>query len=112
MGKSQILKMGCGASNDPPPVATSSTPPAPQTGENLVTFRFVRHGESLWNALGKAQGQTDIELNDKGKRQAQNIARALAGYPCDAMISSSLKRASVTGRAIHANFPSVPFVEC
>ena len=31
--------------------------PGPQTGKNLVTFRFVRHGESIWNALGKAQGQ-------------------------------------------------------
>ena len=63
-----------------------------------VTFRFVRHGETFWNAEKRAQGQTDIELNEKGIKQAAKIAKAVHNYPCDAVMCSSLKRAAATGK--------------
>lgn len=39
---------------------------------------FVRHGETDWNAEGRLQGQRDIPINERGRRQAAEAARKLA----------------------------------
>ena len=62
-----------------------------------ITLLSYRVAETHSNPMA-ASSQTDIELNDKGKRQAKQIAQALKSYPCDAVLTSSLKRASETGR--------------
>lgn len=93
-----------------PAPAAAAPAPAAQTDPDKVTFRFVRHGETFWNAEKRAQGQTDIELNEKGIKQAAKIAKAVQNYPCDAVMCSSLKRAAATGKAIHEYFASKPFV--
>jgi len=54
---------------------------------------MVRHGETEWNATRRYQGQQDIELNDKGREQAQKIAARLAKLKFDLIYSSDLKRA-------------------
>src|SRR5580704_7422596 len=53
----------------------------------------VRHGETVFNAAGRIQGQTDSELSELGRRQCQLVAQALAGEPIEAIYSSPLKRA-------------------
>jgi len=66
----------------------------------LTTVLLVRHGETAWNAERRLQGHRDIALNAEGARQAAAVARALAGVPIDAVISSDLQRASQTAQAI------------
>ena len=40
---------------------------------------FVRHGQTDWNAEFRLQGQADTDLNDLGRRQADQNGRVLAG---------------------------------
>lgn len=57
---------------------------------NLV---LVRHGETEWNRNSRYQGVVDIELNKKGKTQAEHLYDYLKDEEFDAIYSSTLKRA-------------------
>ena len=61
---------------------------------------FVRHGQTEWNKIGRIQGQSDIELNNKGKEQAQIIKEKLQGIKFDKIFSSPLKRTIETAKII------------
>ncbi|MCL2346253.1 MAG: histidine phosphatase family protein [Desulfobulbus sp.] len=61
---------------------------------------FVRHGETEWNAVRRIQGQTDIDLNASGRRQAVAVGRWLAATDIAALYSSDLRRAWQTAEAI------------
>ncbi|MCB1979503.1 MAG: histidine phosphatase family protein [Burkholderiaceae bacterium] len=60
----------------------------------------VRHGETAWNVDTRIQGHQDIALNDTGRWQAAQVARALAGEEIAAVYASDLLRAHATGAAI------------
>ncbi|HAA94631.1 MAG: histidine phosphatase family protein [SAR202 cluster bacterium] len=64
----------------------------------MGTIFIVRHGETEWNALGRIQGHTDIELSDQGAEQARRLSQRLASVPIHAAYSSDLKRASQTAK--------------
>lgn len=53
----------------------------------------VRHGETVANAAGRIQGQTDSPLSEVGWQQCRAVAAALTGLPIDAVYTSPLKRA-------------------
>jgi len=55
-----------------------------------------RHGRTAWNDDRRFQGQTDIELDEHGRRQARRTARLLAALPPAALVSSDLVRAQST----------------
>ena len=62
---------------------------------------LIRHGETDWNQQFRMQGQSDIELNELGRRQAESLALALGEESLDAIYTSPLKRAIETARAIN-----------
>ena len=65
----------------------------------MLTF-IMRHGNTEWNAHGKVQGQTDIPLNDLGRKQARGNAELLRAFPEFASLKDELEiLASPLGRA-------------
>jgi 2,3-bisphosphoglycerate-dependent phosphoglycerate mutase len=68
-----------------------------------VELFLVRHGETLWNAERRFQGQTDIPLSPRGRAQAAAIAAALSSIPFSRAYASDLQRAGETARAIVAD---------
>lgn len=69
-----------------------------------ATFYFVRHGETDWNAEHRLQGQRDVPLNTRGRRQASRCGKTLTALindsgrtPADfVFVSSPLSRACET----------------
>ena len=57
---------------------------------------IIRHGQSQGNAEGRFGGHTDTPLSPRGRKQAQNTARALASEKFSAIYSSDLPRAIET----------------
>jgi len=61
---------------------------------------LVRHGETAWNRDGMVQGQSDTELSEQGRQQAEDIGLALKDEAIEAIYCSPLKRALGTAQAI------------
>ena len=68
----------------------------------MIRVLLVRHGETDWNAQRRYQGQTDVPLNEAGRRQADALAERLAGEEISAVLSSDRQRARQTALAIAA----------
>ena len=67
-----------------------------------TTILLVRHGETVDNARQIMQGQTQGELNERGREQARQVAERLAADPVDVIIASDLRRAIQTAEIIAA----------
>ena len=61
---------------------------------------LLRHGETDWNLQGRCQGVTDLDLNERGRQQARDIAAYLSTERITAIYSSDLKRALHTAEFI------------
>lgn len=65
--------------------------------ENLL---IVRHGQTVQNVAGIAQGWNDSELSEAGREQVMRLAERLANVNATALYSSPLGRALSTAQAI------------
>ena len=61
----------------------------------MKSLVLLRHGESTWNRENRFTGWTDVDLNDKGRAEAEAAGRVLheRGYVFDLAFTSVLKRA-------------------
>jgi 2,3-bisphosphoglycerate-dependent phosphoglycerate mutase len=61
----------------------------------LKTLVLLRHGESTWNKENRFTGWTDVDLSEKGVREAKQAGEVLKkeGYTFDVVFTSVLKRA-------------------
>ncbi len=65
-----------------------------------VSFWYLRHGETDWNARGLSQGNIDIPLNQNGLAQARAAARLLVDRGITSIVASPLSRARVTAEIV------------
>ena len=66
-----------------------------------LTLLLIRHGETALNAESRFRGRFDIDLNDRGRQQAEALARGLPhSFPIDHIYSSPLKRCLETARPL------------
>jgi ribonuclease H / adenosylcobalamin/alpha-ribazole phosphatase len=68
------------------------------SGETVVYV--VRHGRTSLNEQGRFRGLQDVPLDERGRTQAEAVARALAVYPIVAVSHSPLARARETAQPI------------
>jgi len=95
---------GVGSAAEGCSAASASSTSKPEPAQRRTQLLIVRHGETVWNAEGRVQGQLDIALNDVGREQARRVAEELRRLGItervDAVVSSDLVRASETADAI------------
>lgn len=72
-----------------------------------TTLLLIRHGQTSWNALGKIQGSTNIDLEDEGRNQAALLAERLNGQ-FSAIYTSPLRRARETASILASSTSLVP----
>lgn len=66
----------------------------------MTEIYLVRHGETFDNARQVMQGQMQGELNEKGRKQARQVAERLAKEHFDAIVASDLHRSIQTAEII------------
>lgn len=61
----------------------------------MPRLALLRHGESTWNQQNRFTGWTDVDLSDKGQKEAHAAGRLLreGGFVFDVAYTSVLKRA-------------------
>ena len=63
---------------------------------------LLRHGQTEWNLLGRAQGHADVPLDEEGRSQAEAVAPYVAAYGPTRLWSSDLARARETAAYVAA----------
>lgn len=59
----------------------------------MVKLVIVRHGESLWNKENRFTGWMDIDLSEKGLKEAKKVGKILKNYRFDSIYVSHMIRA-------------------
>jgi len=75
-------------------IFVTSIKPATSTQKSYLVL--VRHGQSVWNAKDLWTGWTDVELSEKGRKQAEDAGHKLKDIHFDIAFTSALVRAKQT----------------
>jgi probable phosphoglycerate mutase len=62
----------------------------------MTELVLLRHGESIWNAEDRYQGQQGTGLSPLGRQQAKEAANYLQSLEIDAIVASDLQRVTET----------------
>jgi probable phosphoglycerate mutase len=87
----------------PPRQGAQSASPSPTFGGVPAPPRrllLLRHGQSVWNADGRWQGQADPPLSPLGEAQARDGAPRLAALGFARLVASDLQRALRTAEIV------------
>ena len=66
-----------------------------------MNILVTRHGQTNWNLENRVQGRTNINLNETGKKQAEEIRERINDRKVDVIFCSTLERAQETARIIN-----------
>ena len=67
----------------------------------MPVLLLIRHGENDYSRTGKLAGRLPgVNLNDRGRKQAEELGKAFANIPLAAIYSSPLERAMQTAEPI------------
>jgi phosphoserine phosphatase len=66
----------------------------------MTELILARHGQTAWNVAEVFRGQTEVDLDETGIKQAELLAEYLSERKIEAVYSSPLKRALKTAHAI------------
>ncbi|MCB8933182.1 MAG: histidine phosphatase family protein [Fimbriimonadaceae bacterium] len=61
---------------------------------------LIRHAQTAWNLEGRAQGHTDVSLDETGLEQARRLGSAFEGARLQTVLTSDLKRSYDTARPV------------
>lgn len=75
----------------------------------MTTIGFVRHGVTAWNKEGRAQGTTDVPLDEEGIHMAERVADRIEQEEWDVIYTSPLIRAKKTAEIIAEKQPTLDF---
>jgi broad specificity phosphatase PhoE len=75
------------------------------------TWYLARHGETVWNAERRMQGQFESELNALGRAQAARSGETLAKLGVDHVFASPLLRVRQTLAGIAPHIPHAPMFD-
>ncbi|WP_039042017.1 histidine phosphatase family protein [Sporosarcina sp. ZBG7A] len=77
----------------------------------MTTVGFVRHGVTAWNKQGRAQGSTDIPLDEEGIMMAERAAERFSADNWDAIYTSPWQRAKRTAELIGKQMTHTEVIE-
>lgn len=78
----------------------SSAPTSTATNDKTVTFYLIRHGETVFNTKGMAQGWCDSPLTDEGINQAKALGKGLSDVKFASAYTSVSERAMDTANLV------------
>ena len=70
----------------------------------MTRIFLIRHGETEWNATGRLQGTSNVQLSAVGIHQARLLAQHAPFHNADAIYSSDLIRARATADILAKRF--------
>lgn len=78
----------------------------------MTRLYLIRHGETDAGREGRSQGHSGVALNENGRRQARDLAQALAsaGVKPEVLYSSDLPRARQTAELLAASLSGLSVI--